>query len=220
MIRKSIILLILLESLSVAEVASTSSWLLLGDFNRGWNLQWKERVLAKNANRYQLVNEGGKRALNIISDNSASGFWREWKVAPVQSGKIAWSWKVETSLAQNSKEREKKGDDYAARVFVVFEPHFFDWKTKSICYVWAAQEPEGSVFANPFSDSVGQIVLQSGNKEAGNWVQEERDFVADYKSYFKKAPSRVSAFAVMVDTDNTKARTKAWFRDLKIQVNR
>lgn len=213
-------LFLIFESFCFAENDSNSDWLVLGDFSPKWNLYWKKRVLADRANRHRIVNEGDDHVLEMVSDNSASGFWRKWKVKAVKSGKITWRWKIKTSLTQNHREREKKGDDYAARVFVVFETHFFNWKTKSICYVWAGQELPGSIYKNPYSDSVGQIVLQSGNRNAGAWVREERDFVADYKRYFKKDPDYVSAFAVMVDTDNTHSETRAWFHDLKVKINR
>lgn len=216
----SVILFFILESFCFAQNGSNSDWLVLGDFAPKWNLYWKKRVLADHANRDRIINEGTDHVLEMVSENSASGFWREWKVKAVESGKITWRWKVKTSLTQNHREREKKGDDYAARVFVVFETHFFNWRTRSICYIWAGQESPGSIYKNPYSDSVGQIVLQSGNRNAGKWVREERDFIEDYKRYFKKDPDHVSAFAVMVDTDNTRSQTRAWFDDLKVKINR
>lgn len=195
---------------------SASDWVLLGGFDSGWQKAWKERVLADHANRYRVVMEGRNPVLRLISHGSASGFWREHKIQPVTSGKIAWSWKVAQSLAGIANQRVKKGDDYAARVFVVFEPGFLNWRTRSICYVWAGHEPVGSVYENPYSDSVGTFVLENGDAKAGQWVSEERNFVADYNKYFGKNPTRVSAVAVMVDTDNTDSETSAWFRDVKI----
>lgn len=197
-------------------LAYAADWILLGDFGRDWRQSWKERVVSRHANSYQIVKESGRNVLRIISHKSASGFWHEYQVRPVSSGRISWRWKINAGLSHISDERSKKGDDYAARVFVVFEPSFFTWRTRSICYVWAGLEPPGSVYANPFSDSVGTIVLETGNEKSKQWVPEERDFVADYKKYFQESPSRVSAVAVMVDTDNTDSEAIAWFGDIKI----
>jgi hypothetical protein len=197
-------------------VALNSGQLLLGDFSDGWNKLWKERVLASRANRFRVVQDGKEKVLMLESDRSASGFWRELKIANPSSGKINWRWKIKHGLTENHKEREKSSDDYAARVFVVFEPHFLNWKTRSVCYVWAGNERVGSIYPSPYTNSVATIVLESGDKLAGQWVQEEREFVADYKKYFGKDPKRVSAVAVMMDTDNTGARTTAYFDGLKI----
>jgi Protein of unknown function (DUF3047) len=197
-----------------------SGWIVIGSFQNGWTQDWTERVLADRANTFRVETEGSISSLRFESNKSASGFWRKWREEPIRSRSISWQWKVQSSLSGNDAERTKKGDDFAARVFVVFEPNFFDWKTKSICYVWAGNEAVGSIFENPYSKSVGQVVLESGNSKAGQWIQEERDFVADYQRYFGKYPTRISAFAVMVDTDNTGGQAETWFRDLKITADK
>lgn len=191
---------------------------MLGDFGRNWRQSWKEKVVSHHANSYQIVNDHGRNVLRMNSHRSASGFWHEYQVRSVSSGRISWQWKIERSLASIPDERSKKGDDYAARVFVVFEPSFFSWRTRSICYVWAGREGRDSVYSNPYSDSVGTFVLETGDEKSKQWVQEERDFIADYKTYFQELPSRVSAVAVMVDTDNTNSETTAWFGDIKMAV--
>lgn len=121
-------------------------------------------------------------------------------IHPGKIGKISWRWKVAKSLSKNTKEKKKRGDDYAGRLFVVFEPHFLNWRTRAICYVWAAHEPVGSIYKNPYAKSVATIVIESGNERCGIWINEERDFIADYRKYFGGAPEMVSAVAIMVDT--------------------
>ena len=84
--------------------------------------------------------------------------------------------------------------------------------------MWAGQEPLGSVFENPYISDVMTIVLRSGDDEAGAWVQEERDFVADYENAFGEPPPQLTAIAVLVDSDDTGSQAVARFDDFRIQV--
>ena len=62
------------------------------------------------------------------------------------------------------------------------------------------------------------IVLRSGDESAGQWLPEERDIIADYRNFFGREPTKVSAIGIVVDTDNTKTEGEAWFRDLLVDV--
>jgi len=187
----------------------------LGDFGEGWQDAWTRRDFTHGQrNRYRPRDEGNDRVLQVRSEGSAGGMVHPFEHAPVPAGTLVWRWKVAGTIAANAAERSKKGDDFAARLLVVFETHWLPWKNRALCYVWAAQEPEGAVFASPHSDDVGTIVLRSGDVEAGRWIEERRDVVADYRAYFGREPERISAVAVMVDTDDTGATATAWFDDL------
>jgi Protein of unknown function (DUF3047) len=207
-----------LFSLFFAVHASAETWKLLGDFEDGWRKQWVEKKFTRNTTEYRVVRKQGTAVLLAQSKNSASGLWRMLDIHPVESGTVSWRWEVDHSLPGNRNERKKQGDDYAARVFVVFEPHFLNWKTRSLCYVWASQQAQGSVYASPFASNVGTIVLQSGDQFAGKWIVEKRDFVADYKIFFGEPPTRVSAVAFMVDTDNTGSKATAYFDDIVLTI--
>lgn len=119
-------------------------------------------------------------------------------------------------LDLNRRERERAGDDFAARVLVVFEESVVPWRTRALAYVWAAHEPAGAVFPNPYTKSVGMIVVRSGAADSGRWQAETRDPVADYRAYFGEAPRRIEAVAVLVDTDDTGLAAEAWFADLSL----
>lgn len=113
-------------------------------------------------------------------------------------------------------EHERRGDDFAARVMVVFETSPLPLRTRAINYVWAAHEPVGAVFPNPYSSNVAMLVLRSGNAHAREWQIESRDVIEDYRRFFGKSPDRISAVAVLVDTDNTDRVAEAWFAELML----
>jgi hypothetical protein len=198
--------------------AETSTKVLLGDFAPGWEKDWETKLLYKRGNQFHVVTEDGNKVLRVDSSQSASGIFREINQKPPVPGKIAWRWKVKSSLVSNTKERTKPGDDYAARVFLLFEPTVFRWRIPTVCYVWAGNEQVGSVFKSPYSNNVCMVVLQSGNQKAETWIQEERNYIEDYKQCFDRSPKELSAAAIMVDTDDTGAQATAWFDDLTLMT--
>jgi hypothetical protein len=192
---------------------------ILGSFESGWREQWSERVFGDEATTYEVVDEGGMPVLRARSEGTASWFMRRIDVETGDSTRMAWRWKVEQTLQDNRSEREKRGDDYVARVLVAFEPRWPQWRTHTLCYVWSAHEAVGSTFKNPYAGNVVMMVVRSGDAEAGAWVSEERDVMADYRRAFGETPSQISAVCVMVDTDDTGSQATAWFDDITLRVD-
>jgi len=187
-------------------------------FGPGWDTLWEHRQFDRSPTRYTVVDDHGRRVLEARSEASASGLWWKFEARPVPGVEVAWRWRIEVPLAGNDAERQKRGDDFAARVFVVFEPSWLRWRTRALCYVWAEEEPVGSLFPNPYAGSVRTIVLRSGNSEAHRWVTEHRTVVADYVRAFGEEPRRISGVAVMVDSDDTGGSAVARFDSLIVVV--
>jgi len=186
-------------------------------FGPGWEERWIEESLDERSTEYEVVDEGGNPVLRGSSRRSASALSR-----PVASGtradlRVSWRWKVAGSLVGNDRERARAGDDYAARVFVVFGPGGLASAQAALTYVWAATEPVGSRYRSPYVDEVATVVLESGDERAGRWIREARDVHADYRTAFEEDPGPVSAVALMVDTDDTGRRATAWFDDVVLE---
>ena len=193
-----------------------STPVFLEDFEQGLSRQWTERKLANRSTRYEVVQDGRSAVLVGRSDRSASILLRALDLVPAEAGTISWRWKIENTISGNERERERSGDDYAARLFVVFDPEGFGPNAEAICYVWAASESVGAAYPNPYFGRVGTIVVESGSQRAGEWVAEQRDLVADHWQVFGKPPETISAVAIMVDTDNTNSIATAWFDDIAL----
>ncbi len=203
---------------AITPVYAQSSRVFFDDFENGLTHHWKERKLAGKSARYEVVQEGDNAVLVGSSNRSATMLWQELDLREDEIDKITWRWKIENTISGNRREREKSGDDYVARLFVVFDPDGFGPKTEAICYVWAANEPVGAIYVNPYFDRVAMIVVESGNQRAGQWVTEERDLVWDHWNAFGKPPKTVSTVAIMVDTDDTDSEATAWFDDVGLIV--
>lgn len=198
--------------------AQDSTYVLLRDFEEGWQDAWFQRLLGEKPTNYEVVLEDTNRVLMASSEGTASSLWYPITIRPARRGTITWRWKIKKALSKNTNEKSKLGDDYAARVFVVFEPHILSWKTRALCYVWSANRPVGEQATSPYAKTVKTIVLQSGNDNKGKWITEKRNFIADYIKAFGRKPEMVIAVALMVDTDNSLQSATAWFDDLMLRV--
>ena len=99
--------------------------------------------------------------------------------------------------------RYKSGDDYAARVYVIF-PHWFFLNTKSLNYIWANRLPVGELVPNPFTGKAMMLAVESGPAKVGEWLVERRNIADDYRRAFGGSlPSR-AVIAIMSDSDNTR----------------
>ena len=120
---------------------------------------------------------------------------------------------------EHSLEREdagrKSGDDYAARVYLVFPSPLF-WRTRALNYVWAAKLPRDSAVRSPYTGNAVILAVESGNVKAGAWQTEERNIVEDYRRAFGEEPPRIGAVAVMTDTDDTGDDVTAWYGDITL----
>ncbi|MDX1430007.1 MAG: DUF3047 domain-containing protein, partial [Rhodothermales bacterium] len=189
------------------------------DFEEGGTDGWRETRLAERSNSFDVVEVEAGSALRATSERAASALLKSVEVELGEGATLRWRWKVRSSIAGNDRERYRDGDDYAARLFVVFDDDRLRRDTRAICYVWASHEPVGSTYENPFFESVATVVVESGDELAGGWVLEERDFVADYRQAFGEEPTTLGAVALMVDTDNTNSRAVAWFDDIVVRTS-
>ena len=172
----------------------------------------------KGSTEYQLVQEDGRTVVKASSHNTASGLVKKIHFNPALYRYLRWSWKVNGPVPGGD-EKSKVGDDYAARVYVVFSGRFF-WQTRAINYIWANRLAKGDSIANAYTSNAMMLAVESGNNMSGRWVTEERDIVADYRRLFGSDPGEASAIAIMTDTDNTGSTATAWYGDITLATKR
>ena len=180
---------------------------------RGW-----EAKIFKGATDYSLVQDGGRTVVKAASRGTASGLFKKVKLDPEHFRHLRWSWKV-GGIVKNGDETTKSGDDYAARVYVVFPGRFF-WQTKAISYIWANRLAKGNSIPNAFTSHAMMLAVESGPERAGQWIAEERDILADYRRLFGDEPHEIGAIAIMTDTDNTGGEATAWYGDITLSTGR
>jgi hypothetical protein len=155
---------------------------------------------------------------------------------------LRWSWRVSEGL-DLAGERTARGDDFAARVYVLFqfEPERAPISERlthrvleglggsslpgqSLCYVWASQLPAGETWTHPRHAGVRMMSLRSGSGEpeqTGGWRHEEVDVLADREHAFGASElPRVMALAIMTDTDSSCSTASALYADFRFGPRR
>ena len=174
--------------------------IIIDDFAHGIKPDWTTRSF-KGTTEYTWTREDGRSYVRAISKNSASGLFYKIDYDPQQYPFITWQWKVDHIIAGGDALRES-GDDYGARIYVVF-PAFFFWNTRAINYIWANKLPKNE--AVPYHSSANDMMVsvESGAAETGGWIVETRNVYQDFRRLFGEEPPDVGAIAIMTDTDNT-----------------
>ncbi|UCZ56985.1 DUF3047 domain-containing protein [Desulfurispirillum indicum] len=201
--------------LGTAAFGASSIPLPFGNMQDGISPQWQiQEFRGTSPTHYELVEEEGTLVLQANSRNQASGLVHEVDIDLATYPILQWRWKVE-NIIPDGNALTKAGDDYAARVYVVF-PHWFRPNTKSINYIWANHLPQGQVVPNPFFSNARMVAVQSGNQHAGTWITQCRNVYQDYREIFGSIPPKAGAIALMTDTDNTGSQARAWYADIRL----
>jgi hypothetical protein len=206
------ILVFLLLFFQALFVSAQEKTLSIEGFENGLRPEWQEKVF-KGRTAYKVVRDATGNALKAQSHGSASALILEKKIDLKEFPVLSWRWKVENVLVKGDA-RKKAGDDYAARIYVIF-PHWFFPKTRTINYIWANKLPQGATVPNPFTANAVMIAVETGENHVGKWKQESRNVLADYRAIFGEDPPLVGAIAIMTDTDNTGGAAVAWYDDLR-----
>jgi Protein of unknown function (DUF3047) len=189
----------------------------VGKFSTGDLTGWKDEIF-KGKTTYELVKDDGRTILKAHSEKAASGLIRKVKLDSKSYPVLAWSWKVEHTLKKEDA-TSKSGDDFAARIYVVF-PRTFFWQTRAINYVWASKLPKGNSVPSPYTSKAVIIAVESGDEKAGQWVSEVRNYYEDYKRVFGEEPPKLGAVAIMTDTDDTGSEVTAYYGDIFLESAR
>jgi len=178
---------------------------------------WETKVF-KDKTNYTLLQENGATVVKAQSRASASALYKKVALDPLHYRYLRWSWKV-AGIISKGQEKSKAGDDFAARVYVVFPGRFF-WQSRAINYIWANHLPVGSSFPSPFTRNAMMLAVESGPDNVGQWISEERDILRDYRHLFGEDPHEIGAIAFMTDTDNTGEEATAWYGELSILIEK
>jgi hypothetical protein len=207
---------LLFAGLAVAVAAGAAERsVVIDDFEDDLRPEWEVKEFKGRTVYLVAHDDEGSHVLKAESRDAASGLIFKLEYSLRDYPILAWRWKV-ANILDKGDETKKTGDDYPARVYVVF-PHWFFPKTKSINYIWANKLPKGQHVPNPFTGNAVMVAVQSGRGNVGRWISERRNVYEDYRRLFGEEPPMVGAIAIMTDTDNTGGSATAWYDDIRIE---
>lgn len=195
---------------------------------------WRPWTLSrfKKSTDYRLVDAGGRTAVHAKADASASGLVHRLDLDPQLYPLLSWQWKVD-DLIKTADNTTKHLEDSPVRVVVSFagdidklpldDRMFFDnvrlltrqqLPYATLMYIWENRAPRDHVLPNLHTSRIKMIVAESGREKTGVWQDITRNVYEDYKRAFGEEPGRITAIAVMTDTDNTGENAHAWYGDI------
>ena len=180
----------------------------------------------------------GQPAFRAESDCGASAL-----TVPLPAGidaarwpRLAWRWRVERAL-DVPEERSRSGDDFSARVYVLFRfeaerastferlqrglgKRLFgvEMPGQTLNYVWASRVPVGAHWTSPYHEDA-QLVAVRTNREGGasGWHESIIDWSADARRLFDPPPrSSPYALGLMTDADGVCGQAVAWYSDFRL----
>ncbi len=181
--------------------------------------------------RYTPLTVDERDAVRAESHCAASALvFRIAEIDLDQTPVLLWEWKIERGLEVDD-HRVKAGDDFAARVYVIFEfepERASRWERlrrraaravfgvelpgNALNYVWSSREPANAAWDNPYTGR--SKMISRGDGPFGAWRQEEVDVLADYRAYFGEPP-RLQAVALMTDSDDSCQEASAYFANVR-----
>ncbi len=195
---------------------ATESRIDIAQFSQGDITGWQTKIFSGETH-YSFEKINGQMALRAVSNAAASGRYREIDIDLNKTPIINWSWMV-NNILPNINERTRAGDDYAARVYVVFSDGMAFWRTRAINYVWSSNQSVNTHWRNAYTDNVRMIAVESGQERLSEWVVGQRNVRQDYRQLFGEEPGKITAVAIMTDTDNSGAQAIAWYGDIWFDV--
>jgi hypothetical protein len=188
----------------------------------------------KTHSKYSLVKEGDKSILKAESHTSASAIVYHRTFNVYENPQLRWRWKV-TQLSYSGNPREKAGDDYPIRVYVLFgyDPAKASLKDRllynaskiiygkypphsTLNYVWTGAQVHDRFIHSPYTDKACMVILERGKEKAGQWVEESVSILEDYRQAFGKGPPAIAGIAVMSDSDNTGTDAEAYLEFIEV----
>ncbi len=217
-----VIMIFLLLVVSVYHVSAEDGKFMREDFKDLKNWKPLEFPKIKEHTKYSVEIEGDDSILKAVSNASASGiiFRKEFNV--FEYSRVKWKWKV-SNVFRTGNAEEKWGDDYPLRVYIIFkydpDKASFGQKIKyglarsiygeypphsSLNYIWANRKHDKDIIPNPYAKEAMMIPLQTGDANAGRWIEEEINIIEDYHRAFGEDPPATGSLAIMSDSDNTR----------------
>lgn len=198
--------------------------------------EWRPRTFPKIESHtvYSIERDAQGSYLKAKSNASASGIICEKEFNVYEYPKVRWRWKVSNIYAKGHA-KEKKGDDYPIRVYIVFkyDPGKAALQTKikyvllkklygeyppdsSLNYIWANRTHEERILTNTYADDSRMVILQAGAEKTDTWQEEKVHILEDYRRAFGADPPPVARIAIMNDSDNTGERSVSYIDYIEI----
>jgi hypothetical protein len=173
---------------------------------KGWELS-----AYKGEPHLQLVQDEGKQALRLRSDQASFSLQKKIHISLQASPFLVWDWKV-TELPKGGDFRRSGSDDQAAQLIVAFSSSHF------LSYIWDSTAPKGLIASAsaPLFKKIFAVVMQSGTQGLGTWITERRNLIDDYKQAYNEEPEVIEGVRIQINSQHTQSRAESYWRSIAV----
>ncbi len=169
----------------------------------------------------RLIQAEGKNMLYINANDSGSITFKPVHLNPEEYPFLSWSWKI-SNILPDSREKEVGGDDYPAGVCIVYSKSFFSLlfgKYKILIYAYGNNVQVGERYKSPCETRAKFIIVESGDKDTGKWLNYKVNHYKDYVREFGEEPPRVTYVGLQSNADRSHGQVEAWYTDIALNRN-
>ncbi len=182
--------------------------------------------------RYRQLLWDGVEAIEARAESSMALLGRRVDVDLAQTPVLCWRWRID-GVVQSADMTRKRGDDYAARVYLAFSlPResltmadraaltlargIFGHQLPdgAINFVWDNRHAPGTRMPNAYTSRAQMVVQRSGNADAGTWKEERVHVLQEMERAFGTSQGKLQLLAIASDSDNTRENVRAGFADI------
>lgn len=197
---------------------------------------WRHHTFpGKSPTKFSYMREDGRDAIAVMAASSASMLRRPVRIESPELGRVRFSWKV-PELISGADMAARDADDSPVRVVLFFEGDRSRFSPRdammaelvravtgeempyaTLMYTWCNRRAPGTLIANPRTDRVRTLVVESGTKNLNHWLDYERNIRADYERAFGETPGALVGIGIMTDSDNTRSTAHAWYGPVRLR---
>lgn len=187
---------------------------------------------------FDLLPLDGHRVLRVEADHSYANLVHDLPDVVLAPGtKLRWRWRLQQPL-QGTDLRHREGDDSPLKVCALFDVPLASLSfversllraarslsgerlpAATLCYVWDAGLPAGTLLHNAYTHRLRLIVLDSGEPPPGRWIAHTQDLAADFQRAFPGESAGLpplQGIAVGADADNTGGHSLGYVDDVTL----
>ena len=170
--------------------------------------------------QYEIVEEEGNRFLRYMGSNAKHlnfPLRNRPNLDLTETPILRWRWRAH-ELPNGANERDDRLNDTAASVYVVYEMGrvLIQRVPKSVRFTWSSSVRVGEGFDKLYGNQ-WIFVQESGGDTLGEWITEEVDLEALYKTLFgDKVPKKPLALLILSDANSTQTSAAADYDDFEL----
>ena len=193
---------------------SSQEKIIVFNFNKNELSKLKSHSIKKKTDYTILIDENGSGLLKAEAEGQASGLGKEIKVNLKKTPYLNITWKIEKGLT-GIKEDTKKGHDFAARVSVIKEVGALPRQKNVMNYVFSSNKKTNTWWVGPYRKQIIDYVASSlVDQKINTWVTVKINVKEHFQKYLNMDVNEIDGVAIMTDTDNSKKRAIAYYKNI------